>query len=1091
MINEYKISSLFAPIMSSTSHFSFPLFILYKGTIVKVLSSSNNWFYIEYNEKYGYIKKNLIEKINNMPGKVTINYINSTSELPLSDTIYYTNLEYGTYNYTAKIINGYTVLGDKSKTITLTKDNPEQIITFYYTEILGNISICYLDSITNSYLLDLNNITNLSLGNYSYNAIHIDGYDIIGDSIKSVTLTEDNPNINIIFYYTKIKIELPSDLSMNDVPYISTYYIEPIVKPNEEVFIDFYITDYYQKEYQKEDFSEKFDVTLKVEGRKDRIYTNLSAGDNTISLGSFSNEGEVNFSIFCTDKYGRSSHELFNFFLVRNAPQIKEYIMTEEDLITYNIKNNDSYEILKYIDIGNVTVNTTTDVTPVLNLLQQEASNIIVPSKSYICIIPTKPANKSDSPQSPGDYWYKQCLVKYSNDYDKDTVMLESRNTKNGLQKFINDKKLEGFNAIKLLTGIYRITGYNENFSDSDPILIPSGLTLDLNNSTIKLNQFTGCKASLFELYNTFDTHLINGIIEGDYYTHDYTNSTNNSEWVNGVGLKSGTRYSSIENLTIKNITGYAVYHTIGNPKINGLNNEYGQNKISIEKLKETGDIDTNTGLPINCNTRVRTNDFIDISDWISTNYICYMSYLSYGGVFNNTWNCMYYFYDINKNYIKSITGYHYRMIKIPSNSKYMKLVSYNSTLLLNCIIYFNHPINCWYNNITFKNIRCVGIAPQDMNNFIIKNCNFIKTGQTSARCAIDLEDGWERMQDCTLKNLHFENCPTTDIIVFAGENIIIDNIDGNLTLGSRVHSYTIKNSTSLKRTTLGYTDIYHTGYPRINNFSCDGGVNITVGSTSILKLRNCSIKGSTNGGKNTEYINCDISQTSLYDKNDYRNTLGSAIYRNCYIHDKDTSTEYYFTRFVTPEYYECKLENFNTVIGGKTLFSNCILNNYNGKFNPQSQNYDGRGICDCTTTISNSIINNSTFTILDTNYGANITIFNCTINITNTLLSLPHYSLKFPILIEKNIIVSTNNKGLIYFSNDDTSKLSGGNNIDSISLNYNTITLNNSSYIIYGLSKTTKNKISVITLNNTLSPSTLSIFDLTLLDNPNITLTH
>lgn len=57
------------------------------------------------------------------------------------------------------------------------------------------------------------------------------------------------------------------------------------------------------------------------------VLSNLKAGNHSISLGSFSTEGEKKFSILCTDKYGRNSHELFNFILVQNPVPINEYVM--------------------------------------------------------------------------------------------------------------------------------------------------------------------------------------------------------------------------------------------------------------------------------------------------------------------------------------------------------------------------------------------------------------------------------------------------------------------------------------------------------------------------------------------------------------------------------------------------------------------------------------------------------------------------------------------------------------------------------------------------------------------------------------------
>ena len=84
---------------------------------------------------------------------------------------------------------------------------------------------------------------------------------------------------------------------------------------------------------------------------------------------------------------------------------------------------------------------------------------------------------------------------------------------------------------------------------------MPSNLTLDMNQATIKLNQFTGDSAYMLSLDNTYDSHLINGNFEGDYYEHDYINSPNNSEWPLGIGLSGNAEYSSIENVNVRDIT--------------------------------------------------------------------------------------------------------------------------------------------------------------------------------------------------------------------------------------------------------------------------------------------------------------------------------------------------------------------------------------------------------------------------------------------------------------------------------------------------------------------------------------------------------
>ena len=375
-------------------------------------------------------------------------------------------------------------------------------INFIYKRIVGKVAINYVLQNTGESIVNPTIISNIPLGNYTYYAIDIAGYTIADCNFQTVTLDTSNYDISIAFKYEKDVIDLPEDLNINEVPYISTYYIKPIVKPNEEVFIDYYITDYWHKEYIEEDYSERFTVTVRIEGEKDKIFSNLKAGDHTVSLGSFSTEGEQKFSILCSDKYKRNSHELFNYFLVQDDVEIKEYIMTEEDLITYNIKNIDNYEEKVYVKVDKLT-----DATSGTKI-EEIANSTIIPSKKYICFIGTteEDENKNAIMQTkPARFWLNT-IVKYADDYDKDDVMQEATNTRIGLQQLLHDISTKGYSSIKLLPGTYRI-------DHEESIFIPSNFTLDINGATIKLNQFTGDKALMITLNNTFDSHVINGTI--------------------------------------------------------------------------------------------------------------------------------------------------------------------------------------------------------------------------------------------------------------------------------------------------------------------------------------------------------------------------------------------------------------------------------------------------------------------------------------------------------------------------------------------------------------------------------------------------
>ena len=145
-----------------------------------------------------------------------------------------------------------------------------------------------------------------------------------------------------IFISRVSKTNQKTNININEVPYISTYYINPIISPNEDVIIDFYVTDFSRSEYTSDDYSNKFTITIKIDGKKSIVKKNVKAGDNSINIGKFSSLGEQNFSIYCTDSYNRSSHELFNSFLVKDTITYNEYIMTIDDLNKYNISNSDN-----------------------------------------------------------------------------------------------------------------------------------------------------------------------------------------------------------------------------------------------------------------------------------------------------------------------------------------------------------------------------------------------------------------------------------------------------------------------------------------------------------------------------------------------------------------------------------------------------------------------------------------------------------------------------------------------------------------------------------------------------------------------------
>ena len=686
------------------------------------------------------------------------------------------------------------------------------------------------------------------------------------------------------------------NVNINEVPYISTYYIKPIVEVGEEVKLDFYITDYFHKEYLEDDYSETFTVTLRIEGREDKKFYNLKAGDHTISLGKFDTEGEKKFSILCTDKYGRNSHELFNFILVKNPVEVKEYIMTQEDLIKYNIKNTDDYEVIGFSE-------------GIFNDLFKSA-----PAGKYLCLLPTNDSGTYDYSK------FKKITVKYGKGYDKEAVLQEATNTRIGLQQLLDDKKAEGYNRVVLLNGRYRIDHQKQ-------IYIPSEMTLDMNGATLKLNQFTGCNALMVDINNTFDSHVINGTIEGDYFAHDYANSEKNSEWVNGVSITSNAKYSSFENILIKNITGYGSGNGIGTTR-DGIYYTYIYPK-GIGNNFKLGDIDRKTGEEVPSEIR-STSNFVQIDKKYASEvgYLSISRYLGYQGIAGDSCNLICHFYDNNKKFIKSVDGFQYRRIAVPQGAEYIRVTLLCTTLPTTLSIQlFRVPTHCAFKNVKHENVRCVGMAQSAMNDMLVENCEFTKCGYSGAFCAYDAEDGWDAMQDVTFKGLKFYGNGRNDFLTCAGHNFIIDGqLQGNIYIWERTRGLVVKNCNcgSINLGSGGIENIVRHGIYRVyNNVFKEGVVANNLVKNITCKSEGQGLRGRVDnstlsrlgGANNNYYTNCVIDINSAF-----LNYLSNQTAINCDFKPVDGFNDRYRLSFNNKEgkYY---FENCNFF--GKSLMSN------------------------------------------------------------------------------------------------------------------------------------------------------------------------
>ena len=636
--------------------------------------------------------------------------------------------------------------------------------------------------------------------------------------------------------------------------------------------------------------------------------------------------------------------------------------------------------------------------------------------------------------------------------------MQEATNTRIGLQQLLHDISTKGYSSIKLLPGTYRI-------DHAESIFIPSNFTLDINGATIKLNQFTGDKALMITLNNTFDSHVINGTIEGDYYSHDYANSPNNSEWVIGISIGSEAKYSSFENLVVKDITGYGGGNGIAKSRDESLYYTY-TNPTSIGDSFKLGDIDKKTGEPIESTNRT-TSDFISIEGYDGIGYLSVSRYLGYQGNPCNTWNMIAHFYDGEQKYISSVDSYFYRRIGVPDGSKYMKVTileeSYPTDL---SVQYFMVPTHCSFKNIKFENNRCVGLAQSAMKDMLVEKCEFTKCGQSSAKCAYDAEDGWDMMQDVTFRKLNFHDNPNNDFLTCAGHNFVIEAmVDGKVHFWERTNSYVVRDCNNLDNASLGHTSRKRSGYVRFYNNTVNG--NITIGAaeendTWSLTVKDCNIYGRAENTIDTGlYLRCNIGKSNNKDNN-WNTALGSGNFKDCTISNKSGEN-------MGGTYENCTFENINGNIHGNFNISNSTISNwitYAGGYNP-SYNF------------TNCELNNFEIIFGYWHQGASTLFNNCNINNEDFLLKLPHYSMKKPVNIINSSFTSNAKDGMIVFYDDRTGG-SAGELVeqDILTIENNKISLNNSQYVVSGIDKDTVNNINISFRNNELLSEKLQLYD-------------
>ena len=751
-------------------------------------------------------------------------------------------------------------------------------------------------------------------------------------------------------YYRKTQInkKIIDINSRNRIPFVSSYPYSTVLYSDELTTLDieFYITDYYQLDYRL-DKKYDFDIEINI-GQQQTIIKSFKlstvSGNTTYSTDIHDlPNGDYWFSIQGTNNIGLKSVKIYNEFRITDRINYDSsvYYITDADLEEYNINKNGNYGEYIILSIPEDRIE------DAYVYMQEYARDITVPSKSYKCFLSDTdgdgyPNYKSQHimQYTEGDY---TSYIKYADDYDKNIVEQEAINTTIGLRTLINDKISEGFTKIVLPNGYYRT-------STQDTIeIIGNHVVIDFNNSTIKSNKLNKPAEIICNIYGD-DIHVINATFAGclletnysDFVTEENPKIIDWYELGHSISIAHTSKYSSYENCTVKDVTGYGILNSV--PKyvdaphpLTKWATYSGYTQLSNTDAWVLGELDDSTGEFKACQSSYVYNDFCDISFIGDNQYISINRYLGYQGIAGGSRYFKCYMYDAEKRYLGCEVCMQFRKFWLLSNTKYIKIValtniySYiksNTVFSLNtlCVVSHTQVVNSEIKHVNIENVRCVGLIPFGKN-CTVDDVTIIKTGYAEAHQLVDAEDTWESLQDYTIRNsVIIDGIYHSRLALVSGMNTCIEDSEINLSQYSRAKDTTVRRC-MIRGLSIDSSGISQTGYMKVYDNTIDSPL----------------VSTSPYGTTGSQTYNYDIINEKVIINNTNKfigNNYGTG--RNMNVLFKNLTFNMPTDRATTflSSYDRCTINNLSGRVTN-IMATNCIFNNCNVIFENSIYTYE------------------------------------------------------------------------------------------------------------------------------------------------------
>lgn len=525
--------------------------------------------------------------------------------------------------------------------------------------------------------------------------------------------------------------DLTETIMNTDCPQIYVRYFDPIIPVGGTIELEYHVDDITMSALNYDKVEDTFTTIIKTESGSTVTKTTY-AGMFKITTPAFSNAGETWFSIRCIDSNGVASIEQFFDILVRNPVTSNYYTMQVSDLETYGIVPNDGTISVAFANkaalsnfFAAVKNNGYNGVKMLNNTYWIDYHATFGTQRYFKCTIS---ANKVTAVEELS-YQDIISLGVYTHTATKVPSINDKCETSSQYYYYVINTSTNGAN-----------------------IVFPNSFTVDLNGATFRVTQSDDLSSGdIFCLDNNFDTHIINGNIVGSYDGFDFyhtavkTGRGNPAEWMSACSMKR-SRYCTFENLDVSETMGY-------DGLFNAVATNYGR-WLTQAGMVDGKRIDLTTGEAINAENMVLSGSFP-----VSDNEL-----IAFGRNGNNKYLHMgtkrelfFSFYAANGDYIKTIKGHAYRLLRTPFGARTMRITGYGVMSAVDKDGYATSADNTW--GALTKNGQLMLFRPQLCINVATKNCNWHHT-RTIA------------LGNASASGCLIENCTYSDIAVKEGHEV-------------------------------------------------------------------------------------------------------------------------------------------------------------------------------------------------------------------------------------------------------------------------------------------------------------------------------